>query len=184
MASRRILALPLTALSLAALFAAPAGADLVFPISTTSELVAKLANNGAGEWTACMTVTGFAGDKDLHLAKWSPNPGGNPSLVLTNDDIPEGEDTGPPASFAPQPELVMYSAEWCGVCRRAKTLLDGMDADYVEKDIDKSPEARREYVATFGSDVRVPGFAYDGESHVGLRPAVLEKWVAEMKARR
>ncbi len=51
-----------------------------------------------------------------------------------------------------------------------------------EKDIEESPAARREYEAKFGSEVRVPAFDFDGETATGFDPAILRKWVAEMKA--
>ncbi len=106
-----------------------------------------------------------------------------PVLVLTDKDIPPAREPGPGAWIEPAPRLIMYSAAWCGVCRRARNLLDELDADYVEKDIEKSAGARREYVAKFGRKVRVPIFDYDGEIAEGLKPATLRKWVAEMKAR-
>jgi glutaredoxin len=107
-----------------------------------------------------------------------------PVLVLTNEDISPAERIGPGARLEPAaPELIMYSAAWCGYCRRARSLLDELDADYVEKDIEESTEARREYVAKFGSKIRVPGFDYGGETFTGLRSKTLRKWVAEMKAR-
>ncbi len=105
-----------------------------------------------------------------------------PVLVLTNDDIPEGPDGGPAAEIEPErPKLIMYSTGWCGVCRRARTLLAELDADYVEKDIEKSATARNEYVAAFGNGAGVPAFAYDGQGFVGLRAETLRQWVAEMK---
>ncbi len=107
-----------------------------------------------------------------------------PVLVLTDKDVPRAREIKPGARLEPAaPRLIMYSAAWCGVCRRARTLLDELDADYVEKDIDKSAGARREYTAKFGPRVRVPTFDYGGQTLQGLRPATLRKWVAEMKAR-
>jgi glutaredoxin len=106
-----------------------------------------------------------------------------PVLVLTNKDIPRAREIMPAAQVAPAPTLIMYSTDWCGVCRRARRLLAELNADYIEKDIDKSPAARREYIAKFGSEVRIPAFDYSGEVSRGLDPATLRKWVAEMKAR-
>ena len=109
-------------------------------------------------------------------------PRKRPVLVLTDGDIPEATTDGPAAEIEPErPELIMYSTDWCGVCRRARTLLAELDADYVEKDIEKSTEAQREYVAKFGSSGGVPAFDYDGESFTGLRPDILREWVVEMK---
>ena len=41
--------------------------------------------------------------------------------------------------------VVMYSAEWCGVCKKAKAYFDANDIAFSELDIDKSAKARRDY---------------------------------------
>jgi mycoredoxin len=51
--------------------------------------------------------------------------------------------------------IVMYGADWCGDCRRAKSFLDAADADYVWIDVEQDPakaaEARR-----IGGSTRIP----------------------------
>ena len=41
--------------------------------------------------------------------------------------------------------VVMYSAKWCGVCQRAKAYFKRHGIGYVEKDIDESTEALRQF---------------------------------------
>ena len=41
--------------------------------------------------------------------------------------------------------VVMYSAEWCGVCRRAKSYFKENKISFQEMDIDKSKRAQSEY---------------------------------------
>lgn len=42
-------------------------------------------------------------------------------------------------------KVVMYSAEWCGVCKIAKQYFNNNDIAFRELDIDKSEKARRDY---------------------------------------
>ena len=44
----------------------------------------------------------------------------------------------------PQAEVTMYSTAWCGVCRKARSFLRKEGIVFVEKDIEKSPEAGKE----------------------------------------
>ena len=43
------------------------------------------------------------------------------------------------------PKVTMYSAEWCGVCKRAKRYFEEHKVRYTEKDIDKSKSANAEF---------------------------------------
>lgn len=46
-----------------------------------------------------------------------------------------------------QAPVTMYSAAWCGVCRKARTFLGEQGIAFVEKDIDKDKDAARELAA-------------------------------------
>lgn len=46
--------------------------------------------------------------------------------------------------------VVLYSTSWCGYCRRARRMLDEMGVDFVEKDIEKSRAAAREFQTLVG----------------------------------
>lgn len=48
------------------------------------------------------------------------------------------------ASGSAAHEVVVYSASWCGVCKKAKRLLDQWGVRYVEKDIEASRMAQEE----------------------------------------
>jgi glutaredoxin len=56
-------------------------------------------------------------------------------------------------------QIVVYGADWCGDCRRAKQLLDRRGADYVWVDVERHPvmaeEARR-----VGHSTRIPVIAF------------------------
>jgi glutaredoxin len=51
--------------------------------------------------------------------------------------------------------VIMYSAEWCGVCKRAKTYFQRKSVPYAERDIDKSKKARAGYDKLNGKGVPV-----------------------------
>lgn len=50
-------------------------------------------------------------------------------------------------------KIVMYSAEWCGVCKRAKRYFNANKISFVEYDIDKSRKAKREFQKLQGKGV-------------------------------
>ena len=55
--------------------------------------------------------------------------------------------------------IVVYGADWCGDCRRAKRLLDRRGSEYVWVDVERHPtmadEARR-----VGGSTRIPVLAF------------------------
>jgi glutaredoxin 3 len=63
------------------------------------------------------------------------------------------------------PKVVMYVADWCPYCARARSLLEGRGVAIEEIDVDAVPGAREEMRARSGRDT-VPQI-FIGESHVG-----------------
>lgn len=55
--------------------------------------------------------------------------------------------TPPPASIA---EVVIYTAPWCGWCRKALAWLDERGVQYVNKDIERDPRNREELLEKTG----------------------------------
>jgi glutaredoxin len=47
----------------------------------------------------------------------------------------------PDVSFLEGHDLALYSAEWCGDCRRLKRFLDSLGVSYREVDIEADPDA-------------------------------------------
>lgn len=54
-----------------------------------------------------------------------------------------------------RPQVVMYSAEWCGVCRRAKQYFSEQQIPYKELDIDKSKQAQEGFERLGGQGVPI-----------------------------
>ncbi len=42
-------------------------------------------------------------------------------------------------------DVIMYSAEWCGICKKAKAYFRDKNISFVEHDIDKSKQAREDF---------------------------------------
>lgn len=52
-----------------------------------------------------------------------------------------------------EPEVTLYSTDWCGYCRAARTYLTRKGVPFIEKDIEKDPAAHRTFKALGGSGV-------------------------------
>lgn len=62
--------------------------------------------------------------------------------------------------------LIMYSASWCGHCKRARAFLNNNNVDFIEKDIDHSKEALLEYQVNGGQGT--PFFVYNDKTLSGF----------------
>ncbi|CRK55396.1 POSSIBLE GLUTAREDOXIN PROTEIN [Alloactinosynnema sp. L-07] len=52
--------------------------------------------------------------------------------------------------------LTMYSTTWCGYCRRLKTLLKADGIEFVEVDIEETPNAAEFVMSVNGGNQTVP----------------------------
>lgn len=81
----------------------------------------------------------------------------------------------------PQAEVTMYSASWCGVCRKARRFLQDEGIAFVEKDIEKDPGAAEELqrkARAAGVPVSgVPVFDVGGRLLGGFDPEALRRAV-------
>lgn len=68
--------------------------------------------------------------------------------------------------------VTMWSAAWCGVCRRARGWLDARHVPYAERDIDQSAAARRDLLAR-NPRGSVPTFDVGGQTVIGFSEARL-----------
>lgn len=69
--------------------------------------------------------------------------------------------------------VVMYSTEWCGVCKQAKAFFAQNGVPYVDRDIEKDAAARRDFEAKGGTGV--PLIDVGGEVVKGFSPDRIRK---------
>ncbi len=100
-------------------------------------------------------------------------------MVLTNADVARAEIDRPAAELATQAPVVMYSTSWCGYCRKARAVLDELGVSYVEKDIEKSAEAKREHAA-IANGRGVPVLDIDGTVVRGFSEKAIRRAVAKL----
>jgi glutaredoxin len=50
-------------------------------------------------------------------------------------------------------DVVMYATAWCGYCQKTRELLRDRGVPFIERDIEQSAQARREYQALNGRGV-------------------------------
>jgi len=80
--------------------------------------------------------------------------------------------------------IVMFTADWCSVCRRAHAFLRGNGLSCVDRDIERDPEALRELKARTGS-TSIPTLEIDGElERPGFSEQVVERAIARSVGRR
>jgi len=51
--------------------------------------------------------------------------------------------------------VVLYATSWCGYCQKTRELLVEQNVPYIEYDIERSPEGRRQYDALRGRGVPI-----------------------------
>jgi glutaredoxin len=79
--------------------------------------------------------------------------------------------------------VVVYSAEWCGYCKKAKAWLAGRSVPFVERDVEKTPGAQAELQAKLKAK-NVPGggipvIDWGGTLVMGYDVAAFEKLLQE-----
>lgn len=73
-------------------------------------------------------------------------------------------------------DVTVYSAEWCGACKRARQLLDHEGVDYVLRDIDDDPAAKDKVRMVLGK-VRIPLIDINGTYVTGYDRKMIMKLI-------
>lgn len=72
-------------------------------------------------------------------------------------------------------DVVLYATSWCGYCEKTRKFLRERGVPFVEHDIERSPEARRQYEALNGRGVPllvIKGQVVRGYSPQAIRSAL------------
>jgi glutaredoxin len=84
--------------------------------------------------------------------------------------------------FNPDPTVKIYSAEWCGICKRAKKYMQERRIKFKELDIDKNRTARREFDKLNGRGV--PILLVGRQRMNGFSPVKLESMLEAVRSGR
>lgn len=63
-------------------------------------------------------------------------------------------------------DITMYSADWCGDCRRSKRLLDELGVDYTVIDVEADPAASEKVIEINGGMRSIPVIVFKDGSHL------------------
>lgn len=108
--------------------------------------------------------------------------GSYPVSVVSRYDAARGQ-TAPAMAPPPDGSVVVYSAVWCGFCKKAKTWLTERKVPFVERDVEKTPGAQQELSAKLKA-AGVPGggvpvIDWAGTIVMGFDVAAMERLMRE-----
>ena len=75
------------------------------------------------------------------------------AVIQNWDRITDAFDSAPPIRLSGDEQVVLYATQWCGYCAKARTFLESKGIPYLEYDIEKSHQGRKEYDALGGRGV-------------------------------
>ncbi len=82
-----------------------------------------------------------------------------------------------------EPEVILYMTSLCPECTRARELLEELGVDFVAKDINISPMARREYRKKAGHGGGLPVLDIGGVLVFSNNPRVIRQRIQELRER-
>jgi len=117
----------------------------------------------------------------------APNADGTyPVVVVSRFNAARGERLTVKLPPPPDGAVIVYSAEWCGFCKKAKSWLTKNAVPYVERDVEKDPgvsaELKQKLEAANLRSSGVPVIDWDGELIVGFDLRRLGKALAAREA--
>lgn len=63
-------------------------------------------------------------------------------------------------------KITMYSADWCGDCRRSKRLMDSLNVDYTIIDVEADPSASEKVIEINGGQRSIPVIIFPDGTHL------------------
>jgi mycoredoxin len=62
--------------------------------------------------------------------------------------------------------IIMYSADWCGDCRRSKRLMDSLNVEYTVIDVEAVPSASEKVIEINGGQRSIPVIVFPDGTHL------------------
>lgn len=62
--------------------------------------------------------------------------------------------------------ITMYSADWCGDCRRSKRLMDSLNVQYTVIDVEADPSASDKVIEINGGQRSIPVIVFPDGTHL------------------
>ena len=62
--------------------------------------------------------------------------------------------------------ITMYSADWCGDCRRSKRLMDSLNVQYTIIDVEADPSASEKVIEINGGQRSIPVIVFPDGTHM------------------
>ncbi|MEN9542386.1 MAG: hypothetical protein RL239_39 [Actinomycetota bacterium] len=62
--------------------------------------------------------------------------------------------------------ITMYSADWCGDCRRSKRLMDSLNVEYTIIDVEADPSASDKVIEINGGQRSIPVIVFPDGTHM------------------
>lgn len=96
---------------------------------------------------------------------------------------PAGRKAKRQARKAAEPKIILYMTSLCKECSRARKLLEELGVDFVEKDVQKSKVAAKEYKKKAGHGGGLPVIDIGGALVFSNNPRVIRQRVEELEER-
>ena len=62
--------------------------------------------------------------------------------------------------------ITIYSADWCGDCRRSKRLMDSLNVEYTIIDVEADPSASEKVIEINGGQRSIPVIVFPDGTHM------------------
>ncbi len=112
---------------------------------------------------------------NTHFGDAPPNGEAADNVQLKYNEV--GSTPVPPGLFQSRPQVIVYSASWCGVCARAKAFLKANAIPFSEYDVETSDKGQHDYARLGGRGVPI---ILVGEQRMdGFNPATLTAWLRQ-----
>ena len=105
------------------------------------------------KWVDADGKTHFSSSQPTHTEAETVEP--KATNTYSSPDHPSPSNTGLAKVKKSKKKVVMYSAVWCGVCRKAKNYFKRKGVPFREYDIETSAKGRKDYKKLKGSGVPI-----------------------------